>query len=202
MNVAATLSTSPLRCRGAHFVFMVLLGGWCAIAHAQSYTVSGTVHNLTGSGLQLRLSTAPTCLADDAAFTLHSTDPNDCFTATNINKCCSRSIKHTAFDSISTVTCTCGIIIIPRPVVQTGDETDSPSTIQAITVPKFATSFAFPTAVADISTYVVSIGSQPVNPALTCTVATGSGVINGHSVSTPVVTCSDRIFSNGFESNG
>ena len=58
------------------------------------------------------LHAASACIPDNGIFTLKSTDTNDCFQPVNFNKCCSKSIKTTASDGISTVTCTCGVVVI------------------------------------------------------------------------------------------
>jgi hypothetical protein len=55
---------------------------------------------------------ASACIPDNGVFTIMSTDTNDCFTPVNFHMCCSQSIKATASDGISTVTCTCGTVVI------------------------------------------------------------------------------------------
>jgi hypothetical protein len=55
---------------------------------------------------------ASACIPDGGIFTLMSTDTNDCFTPVNFNMCCSKSVKFTASDGISTVSCTCGTVVI------------------------------------------------------------------------------------------
>ena len=178
--------------------WFLALSAWAMIGvapttHAASYHVKGLVSGDIGTGLTLQLTTSATCLADNATFTLHSTDTNDCFNPANYTMCCSQSIKKTAFDGVSTVTCTCGIIVIGRPnLIDLADDT------QTLVVAKNATSFAFPTAVPDTYAYVVSIIAQPTGPIEKCTISFASGVISGADTTAARVVCSDRIFQGTF----
>lgn len=52
-----------------------------------------------------------------------------------------------------------------------------------------ATSFAFATPVVSGSAYTVSVVQQPISPAQTCTVASGTGVVDGADVTSIRVTC-------------
>jgi subtilisin-like proprotein convertase family protein len=58
--------------------------------------------------------------------------------------------------------------------------------------------FTFPTPLDDGASYAVSIVAQPSGKA--CTLANASGSIDGADVTNVQVTCSDRIFADGFES--
>jgi hypothetical protein len=49
--------------------------------------------------------------------------------------------------------------------------------------------FAFPTSLADGSAYAVAVRTQPVGPAQTCTVSSGSGMVAGAAVNAPQVQC-------------
>jgi hypothetical protein len=66
-------------------------------------------------------------------------------------------------------------------------------------------SFTFTTPVADGAGYSVTVSVQPSDPAQTCVIANGSGVIAGADVGDVEVTCTtdpiDDIFANGFEAN-
>jgi hypothetical protein len=174
--------------------FALLLLSSSAFVNAQSYHVKGTASGVIGSGLQLFVSYSATCLDDDQSFTLNSTNTKDCTTSANIKKCCSQSIKFTAFNGISTVTCTCGVIVVGR-LPNLLSETDTTITTS---VPKNATTFAFASAIPDISAYVVGIQTAPTNPIETCTIANGAGVLNGKDITNVAVTCSDRIFRGTF----
>ena len=57
--------------------------------------------------------------------------------------------------------------------------------------------FAFPTSLTDGAAYAVTVGTQPAGAV--CTVTNGSGTVTGGNVTTVAVTCSDRIFANGFD---
>ncbi len=172
-----------------------LMLGTAGLAHGQSYHVNGTASGVIGSGLQLFVSYSSTCLDDNQSFTLHSTNTDDCTSTANLKKCCSNSIKSTATDGISKVTCTCGVFII-NAVPKLLAETDSTLTTS---IPKNGTTFAFAGAIPDISAYVVGIQTEPMNPIETCTIANGAGVMNGKDVMNVMVTCSDRIFRGRFE---
>lgn len=175
-------------------VLALLLLGCAGFVHAQSYHIKGTATGVIGNGLQLFVSYSSTCLDDDQSFTLNSTNTNDCFSSANLPKCCSKSIKFTSTDGISRVTCTCGVIVIGR-VPSLLAETDTTITTS---VPKNATTFAFASAIPDVSAYVVGIQTAPTNPVETCTIANGAGVMNGKDITNVVVTCSDRIFRGTF----
>ena len=166
----------------------------CASADAD-FVISGGVRTLAGNGLVLHLTTTAGCLADDVSFILQSTDTNDCFTPPNVAKCCSQSIKFAASDGISRVTCTCGIIIV-------GDEpthTQAVDATQTLSVPGGANSFAFASAVPDISRYSMSVQTQPNGPTQRCTISRASGIVNGSNVSNAIVECNDGIFANSFD---
>ena len=49
--------------------------------------------------------------------------------------------------------------------------------------------FAFPTSLADGSAYAVTVRTQPVGPAQTCTVSSASGTVAGAAVNAPQVQC-------------
>ena len=66
--------------------------------------------------------------------------------------------------------------------------------------------FTFATALLDGAPYAVTVFAQPGNPAQTCIVANGTGVVNGANVDDVAVSCTndvlDRIFANGFDADG
>ena len=62
--------------------------------------------------------------------------------------------------------------------------------------------FAFPTAVASGTPYVVSIKTNPSNPSQQCTVANSSGVVNNANVTNVLVTCRTNAFTIGGTVNG
>jgi hypothetical protein len=57
--------------------------------------------------------------------------------------------------------------------------------------------FAFPVAVASGTPYVVSVRTQPSNPAQNCTVANGVGVVLGANITNVAVRCTTNAFSIG-----
>ena len=65
--------------------------------------------------------------------------------------------------------------------------------------------FTFATPVQDGGSYSVTVFAQPGNPQQTCTVANGSGTVEGADVEDVVVACTsdvvDRLFADGFDGN-
>ncbi len=63
--------------------------------------------------------------------------------------------------------------------------------------------FTFATTLLDGTPYAVSVFAQPANPAQTCTVASGTGIVDGANVDNVAVSCTtdilDRIFADGFD---
>lgn len=63
--------------------------------------------------------------------------------------------------------------------------------------------FTFATPIDDGANYSVTVFAQPGNPAQTCTVENGSGIVAGANVDSVAVSCTtdidDRIFADGFE---
>ena len=53
------------------------------------------------------------CIRSGNSFTIPSTDTNDCFTPTNLSRCCDRAIRSVSFTPPNTVTCTCGLTVLP-----------------------------------------------------------------------------------------
>ncbi|MDD3518576.1 MAG: S8 family peptidase [Chromatiales bacterium] len=62
--------------------------------------------------------------------------------------------------------------------------------------------FAFPNALADGTAYTVTVAVQPVNPAQTCVVGNGSGVVSGANVTNVLVDCPAPADNGGGGSNG
>jgi hypothetical protein len=66
--------------------------------------------------------------------------------------------------------------------------------------------FTFATPLNDGASYAVTVSAEPGNPAQTCTVANGSGTVDGANVSDVAVTCTtdivDDIFADGFDGSG
>ncbi len=171
---------------GRGWIFMALFAA--ATAHAQTYTVGGSISGYIGSGLQMQLNYAD-CLGDGQTFTLNSTSTNDCFTTDNRAMCCSDSIKFTAFDGLHTVSCTCGTTVITRPEFGGGGE--------VLTVAKNATSYEF-SPVTPAVKFTVIVAAMPTNPRETCVVQNATGIVDGGNVTNVNVVCTDRIFANGF----
>ena len=58
-------------------------------------------------------------------------------------------------------------------------------------------SFTFPTALADGSSYAVTVTTQPGTPAQTCTVSNGGGVLAGANVTNVAVACTTNTYTVG-----
>lgn len=63
-----------------------------------------------------------------------------------------------------------------------------------VVVPKGATTFAFPTALASGTAYNVTVKSQPNTPVQTCTVANGTGTVGKTDVTNITVTCATATY--------
>ena len=62
--------------------------------------------------------------------------------------------------------------------------------------------FVFPTSLASGSAYLVTITSQPNNPAQTCAVAAGSGKVAGGAIAGVTVTCTTNTYAIGGTASG
>lgn len=58
-------------------------------------------------------------------------------------------------------------------------------------------SFLFPNGLSDTASYAVTVSTQPSNPAQTCSVSNGTGVVNAANVTNVTVVCSTQSFSVG-----
>lgn len=70
------------------------------------------------------------------------------------------------------------------------------NTADSLTVTAAATSFTFKTAVANGGAYAVTVGTQPTNPAQTCTVTKGTGTATAN-VTNVLVTCTSQYTVSG-----
>ncbi len=70
-----------------------------------------------------------------------------------------------------------------------------------LTVAANATSFTFPTALADGADYEVTVGTQPSTPGQICSVTSGSGKIAGAAITNVQVTCATTYSVGGTVSN-
>ena len=164
---------------------LALLAMFSLGAFAQTHSVGGAVSGLGANGLTLTMSyTAPTCLADGSVITFHSTDTNDCFLPSVTSQCCSNSVKFTSFDGISTVSCTCGVAVIPR-----GIGLDTSPLTQTVTIAYGSSAYQFPSPLVTGTTYGVAITTQPINPLQTCSLVNTSGSIAGANVNNVNVSC-------------
>jgi hypothetical protein len=186
-------------------------------AAAPTFTVGGTVSGLAGTGLSLSLNagaqtlpvgangsfTFPTGLANGAAYavtvgTQPSTPAQTCTVGNGSG--------NIAGANVTNITVTCATN--PPQTYSVGGNVSGLGgsglvlslNAGAQTLPVSANgSFTFPTALADGSAFAVTVLTQPTSPIEVCTVTNGSGTIAGANVTGVTVTCSDRIFANGFD---
>ncbi len=71
-----------------------------------------------------------------------------------------------------------------------------------LNVPAKATSFAFPTAIANGAAYAVTVLTQPTNPAQTCSVSSGSGTVSGANVTMVAIACTVNVYTVGGSISG
>jgi subtilisin-like proprotein convertase family protein len=180
-----------------------------------TYTVGGTVSGLSGTGLSLSLGaqtlpisangtfTFPTALASGAGYTVTvGTQPSSpaqtCTVTSGSGTIGSANVTNVA------VACTTN----PPQTYSIGGNVSGLSGSGLVlslnggaqTLPVSANgSFTFPTALADGSVFDVTVTTQPTSPTEVCTVANGSGTLAGANVTNVAVTCSDRIFADGFD---
>jgi subtilisin-like proprotein convertase family protein len=180
-----------------------------------TYTVGGTVSGLSGTGLSLSLGaqtlpisangtfTFPTALASGAGYavtvgTQPSSPAQTCTVTSGSGTIGSANVTNVA------VACTTN----PPQTYSIGGNVSGLSGSGLVlslnggaqTLPVSANgSFTFPTALADGSVFDVTVTTQPTSPTEVCTVANGSGTLAGANVTNVAVTCSDRIFANGFD---
>ncbi len=173
------------------------------------YTIGGTVSGLAGSGLALTLNGGtPFAIAQDGSFTFpgyHATGtayvvqvqaqpgtPSQTCSITN------GSGTATATVTAISVTCTTESFSVGGSisglegeglVLRNGADTD-------LTITAGTTSFTFPPQL-DLSTYSITVPTQPGTPSQTCTVTDGNGALAGDDVDDVVVTCVTRTFPVG-----
>ena len=175
-----------------------------------TYTVSGTISGLTGSGLVLQNNTAddititagatsfnfPASLADLSAYdvtvlTQPSTPNQTCTVASGAGSIAGANITNVAVtcvdDPINTYTISGSITGL------TGSGLVLENNARYDLGIAGGTSFSFPEPFADGSTYAVSVATQPTAPAQTCTVTTGTGTITGANITNIAIGCVDDL---------
>lgn len=185
---ARVTRTSAGRCGAA----AVLLFAFAAHTRAADFSVGGSIANLAGSGLVLRLDTQDACIASGNVSSVTNSSAAggvlQCGDAAT-QKCC--TLTSFNFQSTTnqdgTINCsvTCGTII----GAPSGSPQVTAQATQTVSPPAGATSYVFATAVADGSPYTVSVDTQPSSPAQVCSVENPSGTILGGDVTNANVTC-------------
>ena len=179
-----------------------------------TFTVGGTVGGLAGSGLVLSLNggaqtlpiaangafTFPTALPSGSPYAVtvatQPSNPTQVCTVTNG----SGTVGGTDITNVS-VACTTSTFTVGGTV---GGLLGNEVTLslnggeQTLIVGENGT-FAFATPLPSGAAYDVAAAKQPTDPIEHCTVENGSGTIGASDVDDILVTCSDRIFADGFE---
>ncbi len=178
-----------------------------------TYTIGGMVSGASGAGLALKLNggadfaiagngayTFPTALADGTAYTVTvSTSPAG-QTCTVANGSGTVSGFNVINVGVSCVTNTYSIGGDVSGLLGSGLVLSLNAGAQTLPIAADG-HFTFPTALASGAGYVVSVTTQPTAPIQTCTVTNGSGTVSGGNVTNVVVSCTDRIFFDGFDGN-
>ncbi len=186
---------------------------WClvpSVAAPTTFTVGGSVGGLTSSGLVLSLNagaqtlpvssgassfTFPTGLANGAAYavTVGTQPAGQTCSVTNG----SGTISGANVTNVS-VTCVTPTFTIGGSVgglTSSGLVLSLNAGAQTLPVSSGASSFTFPTGLANGAAYAVTVGTQPSGQ--TCSVSNGSGTVSGANVTTVSVTCTTPTYTIG-----
>jgi len=178
------------------------------------YTVGGSVTGLTGTGLTLSLNggaqnlpvsgdgafTFPTALADGSSYEVTvGTQPSGqaCAVSDGSGTIAGANVTSVQVTCTATPVYTVGGAV--SGLVGTGLTLSLNGGAQSLPVSGDG-AFTFPTALADGSSYEVTVGTQPSGQ--TCAVSDGSGTIAGANVTSVGVSCTTpepSIFADGFE---
>jgi hypothetical protein len=183
-----------------------------AFGPVPTYTVGGNVGGLAGDGLVLRLNGGndlpvsasgsfefPLGLEDGDAYAVtvatQPSDPSQTCTVANgsgtINGADVTNVSVTCTTSTYTVGGTVSGLLGSGLVLQVNGGGNLPIAADG--------SFTFAAPLADGSAYAVTVASQPTGPVQVCTVSNGSGTVAGANVTNVQVSCSDRIYVDGFD---
>ena len=177
-----------------------------------TYTISGTISGLTGTGLVLQNNSGDdlaidsgttsfsfkTSVADGAGYSVtvktSPTSPDQTCTVssgsgtvstanvTNVSVSCSVK-SYTIGGTISGLSGS-GLVL-------------QLNSSETLSVSSGSTSFSFTSGVSDGSTYSVAVQTSPSSPNQTCTVTSGSGTVSGAAISSVQVTCSTTTYTVG-----
>jgi environmental stress-induced protein Ves len=178
----------------------------CSVNAVPTYTISGTISGLAGTGLQLQNSGTTQTIASGAttfSFTgvpsgsaynvtvlTQPSSPTQTCTVTNGSGTINGNVTNVAV-ACSTVTYTISGTI--SGLAGTGLVLQDNGTSN-LTIAAGATSFTFSTQIPSGSTYNVTVLTQPTNPTQTCTVTNGSGTVTGN-VTNVAVACSTATYT-------
>ncbi|WP_156781808.1 hypothetical protein [Leptospira tipperaryensis] len=170
------------------------------VCSTSSYSVSGSISGLSGSGLKLKNNGGdeisptgstfafPTSIASGAAYSVSvSQQP------TSPNQTCSVSSGAGTIASANitgiTITCSTTAYTIGGSITGLSGTGLKLKNNSGDEISASGSSFVFPTSIADGSTYAVSVSNQPSGPLQLCSVTSGSGTVAGANVSNPSISC-------------
>jgi hypothetical protein len=178
----------------------------CSVNAVPTYTISGTISGLAGTGLQLQNSGTTQTIASGAttfSFTgvpsgsaynvtvlTQPTNPTQTCTVTNGSGTINGNVTNVAV-ACSTATYTISGTI--SGLAGTGLVLQDNGTSN-LTIAGGATSFTFSTQIPSGSTYNVTVLTQPTSPTQTCSVTNGSGTATGN-VTNVAVACSTATYT-------
>jgi len=153
---------------------------------AVDYSVGGTITGLTQPGLVLRLTYDPpaACIGNGGTYQLPLDTPGGC---TSVAVGCCPGLVTFSGTVNGMLQCTCGTVIGAVPGWARPKNASALDATEDLPVAANATSFTFPVPIPNGSTYTVSVFAQPLHQI--CTVANGSGTVNGADVTNVAVTC-------------
>jgi hypothetical protein len=168
-----------------------------------TYTVGGTVTGLNGDSFTIRSGTTELTLRSGArrfAFPRQAnhtpfditivTQPRFPIQICNVSNG-SGTVNGANVTNVS-IACVAGYVVLGAIQGLTGSGLVIRNNASDLTIPAGAPAFTFPPQL-DGDTYNVTVVTQPSNPAQTCTVTNGSGVLHGGHEAGVVITCDPAI---------
>ncbi|MBI1424272.1 MAG: hypothetical protein GC149_12450 [Gammaproteobacteria bacterium] len=185
---------------GAGTVGTVNISNVAVSCSTRSYTVSGTISGLSGSGLVIRNNGTPVTISNNAfsvslasgsayAFTVGTQPSNpaqQCTIANASGTVGSSNISNVAVSCSTTMYTVSGTI---SGLSGTGLVIRNNGT--AVTI----SNNAFSVSLASGSIYAFTIGTQPSSPAQQCTISNGSGTVGSANISNVAVSCSTTMYT-------
>jgi hypothetical protein len=208
----ATQPTSPSQTctvgSGAGVVGATAVTNVVVTCVTNTFTVGGTITDLFGTGLQLKLNGGPAQSVSGSSFTLTPALPSGqpyivdiASTPTSPSQSC---ILAGAMGTVAAANVTNVVVKCTIPAYSVGGSISglagaglqlrlNNGAAQAVSGP----SFTLMPSIATGQPYGVAVAQQPTNPWQTCTVANGSGTIGNANVTNVAVTCATNAYTVG-----